>query len=97
MQLLKRVQRQESPIVVRLPPEMKKEFEKWRLKLGQSKAGFAALCIEAGLKSVIRGVQPEEAMDEGKLVRLVGLLMKAQGIDLKKELKKDGRKQVHRT
>lgn len=96
MQLLKRVQSKETTISVRLPPEMKKEFEKWRLKLGQSKAGFATLCIEAGLKSVIRGVQPEEAMDEGKLVRIIGLLAKSQGVDLGKVMK-GGRdkKQVH--
>ena len=86
--------RREVPIMVRLPLETKKDFEKWRKKFGQSKSGFASLCIAAGLKSVIRGVQPEEAMDEGKLVRIIGLLAKSQGVDLGKVMKGERSKQV---
>jgi len=71
-------------ILVRLSPETSKEFEKWRLKLNQDKAGFAALCIQAGMKSVIRGVAPEEAIDPSSLANIMTLMAKAQGVNLKK-------------
>jgi len=63
-------------IGTRITPENFAEFEKWRKKLGQDKSGFAALCIQAGLKSVVRGVQPEAAMDDATVQRMFDIAMK---------------------
>jgi len=71
-------------ILVRLSPETSRDFEKWRKKLNQDKSGFASLCIQAGLKSVVRGVSPESVWDEKVLANVIGLVAKSQGINLKK-------------
>ena len=73
-------------ILVRLSPETYSEFEKWRKKLGQDKSGFAGLCIQAGIKSVVRGVSPEDAMDPKTMANVISLIAKAQGVSLKKAL-----------
>jgi len=80
------------PILVRLQPTTAAEFEKWRKKLGQDKAGFAALCIQAGLKNVIRGVAPEESIDPATMASMIAAVAKAQGVSLKKALLGQGKR-----
>lgn len=76
----------QTPVSVRMPVEMERDFEKWRKKFGQTKSAFALLCIAAGMKSVIRGVSPESAVDADQMARVLTLIAKHEGVNLKKVL-----------
>jgi len=73
-------------VMVRLNDETYKDFEKWRRKLGQSKSGFATLCIAAGIHSVVRGVEPESALEPKLMADIIGMVMKSQKGTLRKLL-----------
>lgn len=44
-----------------VPLEVGDNIEYWYKKMGIPKTAFVSLCVQAGLKAVIRGVYPEEA------------------------------------
>jgi len=44
-----------------VPQEVGEQIDHWYVKMGIPKTAFVSLCVQAGLKAVIRGVYPEEA------------------------------------
>lgn len=44
-----------------IPQDVGDQLDFWYVKLGIPKTALVALCVQAGLKAVIRGVYPEEA------------------------------------
>lgn len=44
-----------------VPQDVGDQLDFWYVKLGIPKTALVALCVQAGLKAVIRGVAPEEA------------------------------------
>jgi len=71
-------------LMIRLNAETYGEFEKWRKKFGITKNSFAAMCIRAGMKSVVRGVEPESAMDPKVIAAVMGQMMKSNRRELDK-------------
>lgn len=44
-----------------VPQEVGEQIDYWYVKMGLPKTAFVSLCVQAGLKAVIRGIYPEEA------------------------------------
>jgi hypothetical protein len=44
-----------------VPGEVGEKLEYWYVQLGIPKTALVAMCIQAGLKAIIRGIAPEEA------------------------------------
>jgi hypothetical protein len=44
-----------------VPGEVGDQLDYWYVKLGIPKTALVAMCIQAGLKAIIRGIAPEEA------------------------------------
>ncbi len=54
-----------------LTPAQFAEFEKWRKRLGQDISGFAALCIDAGVRVIARSMYPEEFLSDDVIQKFV--------------------------
>lgn len=58
----------------------------WAQRLGVSKSVLIAMCIQAGLNSVVRSVYPEEVLPADKLAEVVRLLSE-KGFDASQFIK----------
>lgn len=44
-------------------PELKAELEKWSSKLGVSQGQLSNMCIQSGIKTIVRAISPEDSIE----------------------------------
>jgi hypothetical protein len=65
-----------------IPQDVGDQLDYWYVKLGIPKTALVALCVQAGLKAVIRGVAPEEAFTPEQWKKILDVKEKeAKGIE----------------
>lgn len=65
-----------------VPQEVGDKIDYWYVKLGIPKTALVALCVQAGLKAVIRGIAPEEAFTPEQWNKILDIKEK-EGVDAK--------------
>jgi hypothetical protein len=62
-----------------VPGEVGDSLDYWYVKLGIPKTALVAMCIQAGLKAIIRGIAPEEAFSPEQWQKILDLKSKKEG------------------
>lgn len=62
-----------------VPGEVGAQLDYWYVKLGIPKTALVAMCIQAGLKAIIRGIAPEEAFTPEQWQKILDLKDKQEG------------------
>jgi hypothetical protein len=62
-----------------IPQDVGDQLDYWYVKLGIPKTALVALCVQAGLKAVIRGIAPEEAFTPEQWQKILNLKDKTEG------------------
>jgi hypothetical protein len=67
-----------------VPQAVGDEIDHWYVKMGIPKTAFISLCVQAGLKAVVRGVYPEEAFTPEQWQKILDVKGKTEG-DIEKK------------
>lgn len=62
-----------------IPKDVGDSLDYWYVKLGIPKTALVALCVQAGLKAVIRGIAPEEAFTAEQWKKILSVEEKKEG------------------
>jgi hypothetical protein len=66
-----------------VPLEVGEQIDHWYIKMGIPKTALVSLCVQAGLKAVIRGIYPEEAFTPEQWKNILDVKVKEGDIEKK--------------
>ena len=64
-----------------IPQDVGDQLDYWYVRLGIPKTALVALCVQAGLKAVIRGIYPEEAFTPEQWQKILDVKVKEGEIE----------------
>jgi hypothetical protein len=76
----------ENKLYIKVPAEFFENFVSWAGRLGLTRNQLGNICLQAGLKNIIRAVSPEEALTAEQIVSIARLA--GADRDAEEELKK---------
>jgi hypothetical protein len=79
-------QTRSEQIYARVKPELYEEFSSWADKLGLTLSQFGNLCIQAGMRQIVRSVYPEKALTTEQWAQVFAVMGEKGEIDREKML-----------